>query len=180
MLSDRNQKDVEALSASEKTLVVALTKADIEYLESLDPETLASLYKHINNITSLRLAETGRELAILYESTEKIQEFRDRGQRGMLDAINHLGNVLSINSIIVIEKHPIVPDLFIYKYNSRFPTVWPMNQKVESNIKLEEGEYTGPEILGTKQGDSIFMMPLQSGEKVVGYIVTSRPPHTPL
>lgn len=98
----------------------------------------------------------------------------------MLDAINHLSSVLSINSIIVIEKHPIVQDLFIYKYNSRFPTVWPMNQKVEANIKLDEGEYDGPEILGTRGSDSIFVMPLRSGEKTVGYIVTSRSPNNPL
>ncbi len=146
----------------------------------MDPETLVALYKHINNITSLRLAETGRELAVLYELTEKIQEFRDLGQRGMLDAINHLASVLSISAILVIEKHPIVPNLFIYKYNSRFPTVWPMNQKVESEIKLAEGSYEGPEIMGTKKEDSIFILPLLSGEKTVGYIVTSRAQNTPL
>ena len=56
---------------------MALTRADIEYLESQDAATLANLYKHINNITSLRLADTSNELALMYEATQKFQEYRE-------------------------------------------------------------------------------------------------------
>lgn len=118
--------------------MIALTKADIELLESQDPDTLAKLYKHINNITSLRLAEAGKELAIMYESAEKFQEFQERGDRGLLDAINHIKNTLSLDAIIAIEKHPFLPNIHIYKYNTKFPTVWPIQQKVEDNIRLTE------------------------------------------
>ena len=81
ILSDRHMKEVRSQSITERTIVVELTKEDIEYLESQDPAILAKLYKHINNITSLRLSETGKELALMYESTQKFQEFQQLGQR---------------------------------------------------------------------------------------------------
>lgn len=101
-------------------------------MESEDPATLAKLYKHINNITSLRLSDTGKELALMYESTGRFQEFQELGQRGLLAAINHVKDMLGFESVLMIEEHPFVPGLLIYKYNTKFPSVWPMNQKVES------------------------------------------------
>lgn len=47
-------------------------------------------------------------------------------------AINHVKDMLGFESVLMIEEHPFVPGLLIYKYNTRFPSVWPMNQKVES------------------------------------------------
>jgi CRP-like cAMP-binding protein len=79
ILSGRNQKDIRAVSLFDHTRVIALTKEDIEQYERQDPETLAKIYRHINNITSLRLAQSGRELGIMYEATQKFQEFRENG-----------------------------------------------------------------------------------------------------
>ncbi len=79
VLSERILKEVRAMSHTESTVVVALTIADIEFLEAQDPATLATLYKHINNVTSLRLAQSGRELAVMYEATQKFQEYRELG-----------------------------------------------------------------------------------------------------
>ncbi len=139
VLSGRFQKDVQAASITERTTVVVLTKEDIDYLEAQDAATLVKLYKHINNITSLRLAESGRELAIMYESTQKFQEFRELGQRGLLSAINSLKQALSLDSMLMIEEHPYISGLLIYKYNTRFPSVWPINQRVEEAEKVTSG-----------------------------------------
>lgn len=173
MLSDRNKKDVKALSIAERTEVVSLTKADIEYLESQSPETLAKLYKHINNVTSLRLAESGRELALMYEMTEKFESFREKGPKGLLDAILHIKSALEIDAVLLIEDHPLVKGLRIYKYNSRFPTVWPLNQKVEANIDLKDGLYEGTPIMGTKENDSVRVKSLETAGQTVGYLVLS-------
>ncbi len=81
VINDRNLKEVRASSIVECTRVVCLTRADMESLEKQSPETLALLYKHITDITSQRLAESGKELALLYESTQKFQEFRERGSK---------------------------------------------------------------------------------------------------
>jgi hypothetical protein len=103
----------------------------MEYLESQDPTTLASFYKHINDITSLRLSQVGKELAHMYEATQKFQQYRELGGPGLLSAINHLKKSLDLDSILMIEEHPFVAGLMVYKYNTQFPSVWPLNQKVE-------------------------------------------------
>lgn len=137
ILSGRLQKDVQA-EAYVASSVITLTKEDFEYLESLSPETLMALYKHLNNATSLRLAETGKELALLYETTEKINSYKERGERGLLDAINLLKKSLSLDYIVAIEQHVAVPGLLVYKFNTRFPSIWPINQKVGSEISFTD------------------------------------------
>lgn len=137
VLSGRYQKDVQA-EAYVPSAVVMLTKEDFDYLESLSPETLMNLYKHLNDATSLRLAQTGKELALLYETTEKINSYKERGEKGLLDAINLLKKSLSLDYIIAIEQHPAVPNLLIYKFNTKFPSIWPINQRVGTEISVDE------------------------------------------
>ena len=118
--------------------VVMMTKEDIDYLESLSPETLMRLYKHMNDVTSLRLADTGKELALLYETTEKINSYKERGEKGLLDAIKLLKKSLSLDYVIAIEQHAAVPGLLVYKFNTRFPSIYPINQKVSGEIEVQE------------------------------------------
>ena len=80
MISDRTKKEVEAVSDADHTIVVPLTKEDLEYLESMSPETLARLYKHIMNTTSQRLAAVNKELAVLSELTEKVNDYKEAGE----------------------------------------------------------------------------------------------------
>lgn len=179
VLSDRIQKEVRAVSLTEKTSVIALTRADIEYLESQDAATLANLYKHINNITSLRLADTSKELALMYEATQKFQEYRELGGQGLLLAINHLRKALALDSILMIEEHPFVPGLLVHKYNTKFPSVWPLNQKVEPDIVFTPGEFT--QIIGTLRPDQkAYCQPLLLGEKSLGFLVVAAKTGTPI
>lgn len=179
VLSDRTTKEVQAQSVTERTVVVALTKEEIEYLESQDPAMLATLYKHINNITSLRLSDTGKELALMYESTQKFQEYQELGQRGLLAALNHMRDMLELDTMLMIEQHPFVPGLLIYKYNTRFPSVWPMNQKVDSNVVLTPG-FSQPDLLTLNQGQSLYVEPMQIGGENIGYLVAARKKDKPL
>jgi CRP-like cAMP-binding protein len=150
ILSDRNAKDVMAKSITERTEIVSMDKAEAEYLEAQDPAMLAKFYKHINNITSMRLAESGRELSLMYESTQKLQEFQEQGQQGLLSAVNHLRNLLELDSVLMIEQHPYVPGILVYKYNTKFPSIWPMNQKVDSSVVLKPG-FSQPDLLTLNQ-----------------------------
>jgi CRP-like cAMP-binding protein len=179
ILSDRIQKEVRAVSLTEKTSVIALTRADIEYLESQDAATLAALYKHINNITSLRLADTSKELALMYEATQKFQEYRELGGQGLLLTINHLRKALDFDSILMIEEHPFVPGLLIHKYNTKFPSVWPLNQKVEPNIVFAPGEFNS--IIGTLRADQkAYCQPLLLGEKSLGFLIIAAKTKAPI
>lgn len=173
VLSDRNTKDVLVNSITEKTVVVPLTKEEIEFLESQDPAILAKLYKHINNITSLRLSETGKELALMYESTQKFKEYQELGQRGLLAAINHMKEMLALDAILMIEQHPFVPGLLIYKYNTKFPSVWPMNQKVDSGIVLKPG-FSQLSLLTFGQGQQLYVEPMTMAGETIGYLVAAK------
>ena len=173
VISNRNQKDVLAESITDRTIVTILTKEDLEFLESQDPATLAKLYKHINNITSLRLSDTSKELALMYETTGKFQEFQELGERGLLASIKYIRDMLGLESVLMIEEHPFVPGLFMYKYNTKFPSVWPMNQKVEPGVVLKPG-YSDSEFLSFSREQILFVEPLPVGEETLGYLVIAR------
>lgn len=156
--------------------VVMMTKEDIDYLESLSPETLMRLYKHMNDVTSLRLADTGKELALLYETTEKINSYKERGEKGLLDAIKLLKKSLSLDYVIAIEQHAAVPGLLVYKFNTRFPSIYPINQKVSSEIEVREDHsaVVKGEVLGSSDTDAVHMLPLVSAGELRGYLALGK------
>lgn len=175
VLSGRQMKEVQA-EAYVPSAVVMLTKDDLDYLESLSPETLLRFYKHLNDTTSLRLGDTGKELALLYETTEKINSYKERGEKGLLDAISLLKKSLSLDYIIAIEQHAAVPGLLVYKFNTRFPSIWPINQKVGTEIAVSEEKeaVVSGEVLGTSETDSVHMLPLVSAGELRGFLALGK------
>ena len=118
MISGRTLKEVEAVSALPHTEVVTYTKEDLEYLESLSPETMMDLYKHIMNVTSIRLANSGKELALLSEAAILMEEFKQEGERGFFNAMKHIQTILNLDYVIQVEQHPVVSNLLSYKYDT--------------------------------------------------------------
>lgn len=177
ILFDRNQKDVEAVAIGEGASVVTLTKADIVYLESQSPEKILNLYKYIIEVGNGRLLESGKELASLYEMNTKIDELSKLGEQGFKDIIDHISKTIGVDYILFVEQHPAVPGLFVYKYNSRFPSIWPINQKTEGEIwenePMGELESTGT-ILGTQQSDRLYLLPLKTREALKGYFLLGK------
>jgi len=180
VLFDRNQKDVEAVAIGEGTSVVALTKSDIVYLERENPEKILSLYKHIIEISNGRLLESGKELASLYEMNMKIDQLSRLGDQWFKEIIDHIEKTIHVDYIISIEKHPAVPGLLIYKYNSRFPSVWPINQKVATEITGTEEAMeiiSNGNILGTHETDNLYLLPLKTRESLKGYFILGKKNH---
>jgi CRP-like cAMP-binding protein len=146
-LSGRPVKEVEAVAYVQSS-VAAFTKEDFDFLESKSPETLMRFYRHLSDLTSLRLADSGKELALLYEMTEKINACKEKGERGTLEAITLLKQSLSLDYIIMVEQHSAVPGLLVYKYNTRFPSIWPINQKVGAELNpSDSGLLSHPEAI---------------------------------
>ncbi|MDD5377462.1 MAG: cyclic nucleotide-binding domain-containing protein [Candidatus Gracilibacteria bacterium] len=177
ILFDRNQKDVEAVAIGEGASVVTLTKADIVYLESQNPEKILALYKYIIEVSNGRLLDSGKELASLYEMNTKIDELSKLGEQGFKDIIDHISKTIDVDYILSVEQHPAVPGLFIHKYNSRFPSIWPINQKAANEIHGNEpaGEIksTG-EILGTDTNDTLYLLPIRTRETLKGYFLLGK------
>lgn len=124
-----------------------------------------------------RLLDSGKELASLYEMSTKIDELSKLGEQGFKDIIDHISKTIDVDYIISVEQHPAVSGLFIHKYNSRFPSIWPINQKAASEIHGKEpaGEIksTG-EILGTDENDSLYLLPLKTRETLKGYFILGK------
>lgn len=175
VLSGRNTKEFEAVAYA-PTSVVVLQKADFDYLESQSPETLMRLYRHMNDRTSQRLTESGKELALLYETTEKIESFRERGERGFLDAVNLLKESLNLDYVLVLEQHPAVPGMFVYKYNTKFPSVYPINQRAEKEIScMESGPIADPSgILGAMPNSSAYGLVVHNSSDARGFLVLGK------
>lgn len=177
VLFDRNQKDVEAVAIGEGASVVTLTKADLAFLESQSPEKILTLYKHIIEISNGRLLDSGKELASLYEMNTKIDELSKFGEQGFKDIIDHITKTIHVDYIISVEQHAAVPGLFIHKYNSRFPSIWPINQKatgdMQTNATAGEMVSTG-NILGTHENDNLYFLPLKTRESLKGYFILGR------
>lgn len=173
----RNQKDTEAVASGDGATVVVLTREDMDFLESQDPKKVLEMYKYIIELTNGRLLETGKELATMYEMTEKIDKLSEQGETGFKQIIDHISKVLSVDYIVYIEQHPIVPGLFVYKYNSNFPSVWPINQKVGQEIKVQQWEGIIPstgEILGTAKDDTVYILPLKTRENLKGFFTLGK------
>jgi len=177
ILFDRHQKDVEAVALGEGVSVIVLTKEDIAYMEAVHPEKILPLYKHIIEVSNGRLLDSGKELASIYEMNAKIDELSKLGEQGFKDIIDHISKTIKVDYIISVEQHPSVPGLLSYKYNSRFPSIWPINKKVEGEIKGTElsGELpsTG-NILGTHENDHLYILPLKTREVLKGYFVLGK------
>lgn len=174
ILFGRTQKDTEAVAHGDGTSVIALTREEINLLESENPKKLLDLYKYIVEITNGRLLETGKELALTYEMTEKINALSKAGESGLKDIVDYVATSLTVDYIIYAEKHPIVPNLLIYKYNSRFPSVKTVNQKVGAELsQVSEEGFMSDEIaiLGAGEKDALYLLPLKTRENLKGFLV---------
>lgn len=151
-----------------------MTKEELEYLESIDPETLAKLYKHIMNTTSQRLAAVNKELATLSELTEKVNDYKEAGEKGLQDAIAHLKKLLSLDYVTLIEEHPAVPGMLVYKYCTESSK--PIKQPAGPEITLEESgqKLSSGEIPYTDSGDRMHFVRLQNGGDFAGYLLLGR------
>jgi CRP-like cAMP-binding protein len=82
ILFGNNTKTVAANALSDTAEVIALTEADIRKLEFSDPKEAINFYKHILlKQTNERLLDTGKELADIYELTNKLTELAKDGEK---------------------------------------------------------------------------------------------------
>jgi len=82
-------------------------------------------------------------------------------------------DILNLDTMLMIEQHPFVPGLLIYKYNTKFPSVWPMNQKVDASIKISPG-FVELNLLTVTQDQSLYVEPMLIAGETIGYLVAAR------
>jgi len=143
----------------------------------LHPEKILALYKYIIEVSNSRLLDSGKELASIYEMNMKIDELSKFGEQGFRDIVDHISKTISVDYILLVEQHPVVKNLLVYKYDSHSPYSGPINQKVAGELQTNElaGEKlsTGA-ILGTEINDNLYILPLKNRENLKGYFILGK------
>lgn len=162
----RNIKDVEAVSFwfSE---VYPLNLDDLKKIEIENPTEAIEIYKYIIEITNKRLLDTSKELASIYDATNKIMEFAKTGENWFIDIILYMKNLLKADYIIYVENHQLVDWLFFYKYNTILKKLGPINKKAWKEITKDlSWIISSKDFYRQKPTDNIFALPLKTGEKL--------------
>ena len=159
------------------TEVVLLTKEELQALEKENPWEVLKFYKYIIEVTNRRLTETGKELALMSEAPERIETLSQNGEKGFKDIVDYITSITWVDYVIFIERHPVVSNLFVYKYNSLTPSLWPINKKASEHIaKLTPETVSSIPIEGTGVGDDILVSPLATSTKQKGFFVLGKKP----
>lgn len=171
----RNQKDVEA-QALTKTEIFALNLEDLQKLEKESPKEAMELYKYIIEITNKRLLDSGKELASIYEATNKIVEMAKDWEKWFFDIMNYLKWILGVDYIIFIEQHQAVDNFFFYKYNTSLSNMWVINKKAWAEIDKNMNWLLRNQvwILGTFPDDSVYAIPLNNNWKLKWLLIAGK------
>ena len=173
ILMGRTTKQVDIMVSSPSATVAYLTIEDIDRLRIESPMDVMDIYHHIITLTNARLIETNRELAILYEMSEKIHVQSPQGLAGFFECVRTLHATLGVRSIFYAERHPIVENFYSYRFDSRFPSVR-VNERATSAIHDHiSGWITArkSEIRGTPENVPLYAIPLRDGTALRGYLI---------
>lgn len=168
----RFQKDVEAM-ASANAEVFALTKEDLAMLEKESSAEALELYKYIIEITNKRLLDTWKELADIYEATNKLLEMAKQWEKWFMDIMVYLKSLLWVDYTVFVENHPAIDGFFFYKYSTDLTNLWNLNKKawaeINGDLNWIQSWTTG--FFWTKNTDSVYVMPLKNNAKLKWFLL---------
>jgi hypothetical protein len=172
VICGRSYKNVEAIAITE-TEVFSLTENDLKEFEKDNQNEALDIYKHIIDLTNKRLVDSSNELWTIYEINEKIIELSKLWEKWFDKIITKIKNIMWFDYIIYIEHHPIIQGLLYYKYNTRFPSVYPVNTKTWNEINCNtEGKITwNDNILWVSKNDSTYVIKLKNKDNLKWFFV---------
>ncbi|EKE30357.1 MAG: hypothetical protein ACD_2C00001G0007 [uncultured bacterium (gcode 4)] len=168
----RFQKDVEAV-ASTNAQVFALSREDLALLEKESPQEAMELYKYIIEITNKRLLDSWKELANIYEATNKIIELAKNWEKSFPDVMQYLKNLLMVDYITFVENHPAIDGFFFYKYSTELGSVGNLNRKAWGEISSGLSWHYSWDIpfFWSGKKDSVYVLPLKNWDKLKWYLI---------
>ncbi len=167
----RNQKDVEAVSLWEAE-IFSLNEEDLKKFEKENPSDAINIYKYVIELTNRRLLDSDKELASIYDATNKLDELAKLWEKWFMDIMIYIKWLLWADYIIFIENHPAINWFFYYKYNTKLPNIWAINKKAWDEINLDlNWIIDSKNIFWTLPDDNIFALPLKNWEKLKWYFM---------
>lgn len=86
-----------------------------------NPTIWYEILKHIILTTNERLNESNKIITTNYEIEKTISLLDDINQKSIIQLIEKITHIADVDYILFLEKHTIMPDYLILKYDSRIP-----------------------------------------------------------
>lgn len=120
---DRDDSRKEALiKALENSEVLAINaKTDLKKFIEENPTIWYELLKHIIIETNKRLLESNKIITINYEIEKQVKSLTTIDRKSIFGLINKIKAIADVDYILYIEKHQVMDNFFILKYDSRQP-----------------------------------------------------------
>lgn len=125
----KNEEKKTSITAIDKTeLLLIEWQTNLKNYIKENPESWTELLFHIIDKTNNRLNETNAQIAINYEVDNTIRELKTIDQNTIIPIIDKIQTLINADYAIYIEKHAVVKNYFIIKYDSRifwkFINIW--------------------------------------------------------
>lgn len=172
-LEKKSNKKEALIKAIEDSEVLAINaKKDLKKFIEENPSIWYEFLKHIITETNKRLVEANQIIASNYEIEKEISKLSTITPKSIFWLIDTTKNIMDVDYILYFEKHQVLKNFLILKYDSRKPNK--MQDKIfERNwyfLDLDE-LYENCDI---KKDDNIVINKLSIWSEVFGFLILWR------
>ncbi len=172
-LDKNNLKKENLIKALENTEVLAIDgKNDLKKFIEESPSLWYEILKHIITQTNKRLQEANKLITNNYEIEKEINNLKTIDQKSIFWLIDKSQKIVWVDYILYFEKHQIMENFLILKYDSRQPNKMQdkIFEKTWNFLDLDE-LYKECEI---KKEDNVVISKLSIWEEIFWYLVFVR------
>ncbi len=156
-------------------MVRAISEDTIRTLKRERPEQFSEALKHILCVTNARLDTAARELGLVGDILQAFSETEIEARERLTKGLLYTHRALDCHAIILVEAHPIIPDLWSYMLDTRFPQTR-IAEKAGTEIEsLKSAKAPNPSMFRNISHDMhTYKKPLTSIRGTGGYLLLFR------
>jgi len=161
--------------------VAVLDANEFETLRTEHPFVLDYLLVFALKKTNERLMESGKELAMIYDIITNIGEKERENERGFCEVLSHIKNILGFEFILSVDTHQTLDNILFYRFNTRFPSVYPINSRGDGELDLLQKESVFPSspFMGTLENEQAQSVELRIQGRICGYLIFGKKADNP-
>jgi len=121
-ISWKTQKKEVLIKALQDTVLISINSENWlkKFIEE-NPSLWYELLKHIILITNERLIDSNKLITSSYEIEKTISNMTEINYKSIFSLLDNIKDILDIDYILFFEKHTIILDYLIFRYDSRQP-----------------------------------------------------------
>lgn len=158
------------IRAMETSEVLAIDgKHNVKKFIEENPSIWYELLKHVITETNKRLLESNKIITTNYEIEKQVKALTIIDTKSIFNLIDKITTIADVDYIIYIEKHQVMDNFFILKYDSRQPN------KMQDMIFERKGYFLDLDELfkeaNISKEDQLVINKLGIGSEVYGYLI---------